>query len=359
MQVGVFIPINNNGWLMSTTSPQYLPTFDLNREVVERAERYGLDFALSMIKLHGFGGKSQYWDYGLESFTLMAGLAAVTKRIKLFASVAVLTMPPPIAARMAVTIDSISHGRFGVNIVSGWQEAEYSQMGIWPGASHFAKRYEFCAEYVQIMRELWETGQSDYRGEFFQMDDCRLLPQPTARIPIICAAQSDRGTRFAAEYGDYNFCVGFGVNQPLSVAPSIARLVAATEQTGREVGALVMTMVIAEETDEAAMAKWQLYCDGVDREALAWRAAAAGADPNPDPYATPNRQKKQGADYPTNQGVLVGSYASVARMLDEMAEVPGLRGVMLTFDDFITGMDKFGQHIQPRMRSRAQVLAQA
>ena len=71
----------------------------------EKAEAFGFDFALSMIKLHGFGGPSGFWDYNLESFTLMAGLAAVTSRIQLFATCAVLTMPPPIAARMAVTID--------------------------------------------------------------------------------------------------------------------------------------------------------------------------------------------------------------------------------------------------------------
>src|SRR5215472_12185138 len=58
MDLGVFIPIGNNGWLISTTSPQYKPTFDLNREVVGKAERFGFDFALSMIKLHGFGGPS-------------------------------------------------------------------------------------------------------------------------------------------------------------------------------------------------------------------------------------------------------------------------------------------------------------
>ena len=105
MDIGVFIPIGNNGWLISTTSPQYMPTFELNREIVQRAERYGLDFALSMIKLRGFGGKSEFWDHNLESFTLMAGLAAVTERIKLYASVAVLTIPPAIVARMAATID--------------------------------------------------------------------------------------------------------------------------------------------------------------------------------------------------------------------------------------------------------------
>ena len=77
MEVGVFIPIGNNGWLISETSPQYMPTFELNKTVVQAADRYGLDFALSMIKLRGFGGKTEFWEHGLESFTLMAGLAAV------------------------------------------------------------------------------------------------------------------------------------------------------------------------------------------------------------------------------------------------------------------------------------------
>ena len=118
MQLGVFIPIGNNGWLISTTSPQYMPSFELNKQVVQKAESYGFDFALSMIKLRGFGGKSEFWDHNLESFTLMSALAAVTSKIKLFASAAILTLPPPIVARMASTIDSVAPGRFGVNIVT-------------------------------------------------------------------------------------------------------------------------------------------------------------------------------------------------------------------------------------------------
>src|SRR4029077_16282392 len=39
---------------------------------------------------------------------------------------------------------------------SGWQRREYTQMGIWPGAEHYRRRYDYCAEYVTIMRELWE-----------------------------------------------------------------------------------------------------------------------------------------------------------------------------------------------------------
>src|SRR4051812_30630762 len=191
------------------------------------------------------------------------------------------------------------------------------------------------------------------KGDFFEMDDCRCLPLPTAAIPIICAAQSDAGTRFAAQYADYNFCTGGGVNQPRAVAPSVARLIETTARTGRDCGALILQMVIADETDAAAMAKWEHYKAGTDVEALAWRDAQAEDDPSRDPYSQPNRCKTLGViDLPTNQGVFVGSYASVAQMLDEMATVPGVRGVMLTFDDFIIGMEQFGTRILPLMTSR-------
>jgi pyrimidine oxygenase len=48
----------------------------------------------------------------------------------------------------------------------------------------------------------------------------------------------------------------------------------------------------------------------------------------------------------------VGSYAHVAALLDELATVPGVKGVMLTFDDFLLGMDAFGERILPLMKSR-------
>src|SRR3954469_4175266 len=136
MDLGVFLPIGNNGWLMSTAAPQYMPTYELNRAVTLKAESIGFEFALSMIKLRGFGGATEFWDHNLESFTLMAGIAPATERIKLYASTATLTLPPAIVARMAVTIDSMAPGRFGVNIVTGWQKGEYAPMGVWPGDGH-------------------------------------------------------------------------------------------------------------------------------------------------------------------------------------------------------------------------------
>ena len=356
VKLGVFIPIGSRGWLISTTSPKTSPSFDLNRTIVQQAEHYGFDFALSMIKMRGFGGPSGYWDENLESFTLMAGIASVTRRIKLFASVAVLTMPPPFAARMAVTIDSIAPGRFGINIVSGWQPTEYKQMGIWPGEAHFAKRYEYCGEYVTVMKDLWETGVSNHNGEFFHMDDCRLAPLPSAKIEIVGAAQSDRGMQFVAEHGDYCFCGAGGLNQPENVPAVVARLNKAAAASGRKIGAFILLMIIADATDELAMAKWEHYKAGTDIEALEWQKTQASADVKASKDSTVGqmieRQRVEPAPIPTGMLKLVGSYATVARMMDQVAAVEGVAGILMTFDDFIIGMEQFGQYIQPQMRSR-------
>jgi len=358
MKVGVFIPIGNNGWLISENAPQYRPTFELNKEIVVKAEAHGFDFALSMIKLRGFGGKTEFWDHNLESFTLMAGLAAVTSRIQLFATAATLTMPPAIVARMASTIDSISGGRFGVNLVTGWQRPEYSQMGLWPGDQFFGTRYQYLSEYVQVLRDLWSTGQSDFKGEHFQMDDCRVSPMPQAPMKVICAGQSDAGMEFSAKYADYNFCFGKGVNTPKAFAPAAQKLIEATAKTGRDVSTYVLVMVIADETDEAARAKWEHYKAGADQEAIAWLGQQSAVDTRSGTDTNVRQMADPTSAVNINMGTLVGSYETVAKLLDEMAEVPGTEGVLLTFDDFVAGVEAFGTRIQPLMASRAHVEAQ-
>jgi pyrimidine oxygenase len=352
MQVGVFIPIANNGWLISKTAPQYMPSFDLNAAITRKAEEHGLDFVLSMIKLRGFGGETEFWEHALESFTLMAGLAAITSRIKIYATCPTLLIPPAYAARMCNTIDSISHGRFGLNLITGWQRPEYSQMGMWPGDDHFRDRYRMLAEYAHILRELWETGVSDFKGRYYQMDDCRVRPTPSGDMKIICAGSSDDGLAFSARYADYAFCLGKGVNTPTAFAFNNQRLAAATAKTGRDVAVFVLVMIIAAETDEEAMAKWTLYNDGVDMGAIAWLAEQGAADTHNKDTNVRQLAAPEGA-VNINMGTLVGSYASIARMLDEMAEVPGTGGVLLTFDDFLEGVEMFGTRIQPLMKSRA------
>ncbi|KAH6654396.1 putative pyrimidine monooxygenase ruta [Truncatella angustata] len=352
IDIGVFIPIGNNGWLISTTSPQYMPSFELNKQIVSKAEKYNFDFALSMIKLRGFGGKSEFWDHNLESFTLMSALAAVTSKIKLFASTAILTLPPALVARMASTIDSVAPGRFGINIVTGWQSAEYAQMDLWPGDAYFGYRYDYATEYVQVLKDLWEDGVSNFKGKHFKMEDCKMSPKPAHDIKIVAAGQSARGVEFASNYADFNFAMGTGINTPTAYKDATSRLVEASEKTGRDVGSYVLFMVIADETDEKAQAKWKLYNDGVDHDALSWMSKESSKDTKADANSTAKNIALPEGAVNLNMGTLVGSYETVARLLDEAASVPGTKGIMLTFDDFLVGLDNFGEKIQPLMKSR-------
>jgi pyrimidine oxygenase len=111
--------------------------------------------------------------------------------------------------------------------------------------------------------------------------------------------------------------------------------------------------VIAEETADAAFAKWERYKAGADLEALARRASQAGADTSAGADSNINRFKAEGATLPANMVSFIGAYADVAAMLDTMAQIDGVHGVMLVFDDYIEGIEKFGKFIQPLMKSRA------
>jgi pyrimidine oxygenase len=358
MDIGLFIPIGNNGWLISANAPQYKPSFAMNKKLVQAAEGYGFDFALSMIKLRGFGGKTEFWDYNLESFTLMSALAAVTSKIKLFASTAILTLPPAMVARMAVTIDSVAPGRFGVNIVTGWAKGEYDQMGMWPGDAYFGYRYDYASEYVQVMKDLWGEGRSDFKGKHFEMEDCQLLPRPEGRIEIVGAGQSARGMEFVSNYGDYNFITAGGINKPTQHRSQVEALVEAAEKTGRDVGAYILCMVIAAETDEAATAKWESYREGADIDALAWMSDQGSADTSAGAGSTARHINLPEGAVNLNIGTFVGSFETVAKLLDEAAAIPGTKGIMLTFDDFEQGLEDFGQKVQPLMACRADRMAE-
>ena len=164
---------------------------------------------------------------------------------------------------------------------------------------------------------------------------------------------------FSARYADYNFCLGKGVNTPTAFAPTVAKLLEATAVTGRSVTAYALFMVIADATDEAAHAKWESYKAGLDHEAVAWLTQQAAVDKSSGADTNVRQIVDPASVVNINMGTLVGSFATVARMLDEVATVRGAEGVLLTFDDFVAGVENFGRFIQPLMRSRQQALATA
>ena len=211
---------------------------------------------------------------------------------------------------------------------------------------------------MEILRELWATGQSDFKGEHFQMDDCRVSPRPQADMKIICAGQSDTGLEFSAKYADYNFVFGKGLNTPTAYADINDRLKAQTDKTGRNVSTYVLFMLIAAETDDEAFAKWQNYNDGADVEAINWLLNQGGKDTKSGADTNIRQMASSVSPVNINMGTLVGSYENVAKMLDEIGEIQATEGILLTFDDFIQGVEDFGQKIQPLMKCREHIVVE-
>lgn len=91
----------------------------------------------------------------------MSALAAVTSRIGIIATIQPLLFPPAVAAKMAATIDGLSNGRFGINLVTGSFLDEYEQMGVMP-PNYAANRYRYAAEWLHVVKRLWaeDSGMS-------------------------------------------------------------------------------------------------------------------------------------------------------------------------------------------------------
>ncbi|GGC81157.1 LLM class flavin-dependent oxidoreductase [Chelatococcus reniformis] len=351
MRLGVFLPNGQNGYVISKNSPQYIPSWEHCLAITRAAEEIGLDFILSMIKYRGFGGETGYWDSCLDSIALASGLAAATSRIELYATVPVLGVHPAIAARMITTFNDISGGRAGVNIVTGWNQPEYAQMGLWPSADYHDRRYELTGEYIHVMRELWRTGRSNFKGKYYQLDDCECFPTPGREIPIVCAGQSPKGVKFTAEHAEYNFVFG-GPEKLRDIAQPV---LTESAKLGRKVGTLALVTIIGAETDEAAARRCQHIVDGADGEALMNIVRSASMDSNP---GGTSKHFRDGMTADVTEGnlafmgfpVIHGSWRSIARQILEIEARTGIGGMLLTFPDFVDGVRAFGRSALPLLR---------
>lgn len=348
LEFGLFLP-NTSGITVvgATPYPENMPTFELNKAVLQMAEAAGFDYALSQVKWRGYGGDTQHWDNSLEAFSLVSALAAVTTRMTLYASVAIRTIHPAVIAKMASTIDDISGGRFGVNIVSGWNKVEYDQFGLWDEDAYYNYRYQYAEEYMAVLNALWTEEAANYEGRFFKLNDAHLLPKPSRRIPIVCAGQSDEAVEFISKFADFAF-VGRMKDDVDALAQLSDKIKAAAAPYERDVGSLVLMTIIADETDEAAIARRDHYMATADDKAIRqWMGYQA------------NDTHKAGIAYDTVPQIhktfmglhlVAGSYETVAKHMDALA-ARGVKGVCLSFPDYLADMPGFIANVLPKCAS--------
>jgi pyrimidine oxygenase len=344
--IGLFLPNTRGLSIIATTEPPLAqPTFALNLAITRMAEEAGLDYVLSASKWRGYGGTSEFWDHSLESFTLMAALAATTSRIKLYASVGVRAFHPAVAAKMAATIEDISGGRFGVNIVSGWNQFEYGQMGMWPEDGYHTYRYAYAEEFLAVMQALWATGRASHKGKFFTLDDCVSKPTPRKPLSIVCAGQSDDALAFTSRYADVGF-VGRMHDTPEALGGLNAKLQGLASAHGRTVGAYALMSIIADPSEAEARERQDFYLANADPVAIAEWMRASGRDPTRN-LESLDQLRRTFMGFPC----MTSSYDGVAARIDAIAAT-GVAGVCLMFPDFEKDLRAFIDHVMPRLACR-------
>jgi probable F420-dependent oxidoreductase len=170
-----------------------------------------------------------------EMWTLLAGLAAMTQRVRLGPLVACLAFHPPgVLAKMAATVDELSGGRLVLGLGAGWNREEFDAFGI--PFDHRASRFE---EAFAIVRPLLEGERVTLAGAFHQVQDAVLLPVPARRPTLMVGSSGERVLSVALPHVDaWNTWYDWYGNTPEGFAGRNAEIDAAVVRAGRTPGSV-------------------------------------------------------------------------------------------------------------------------
>lgn len=344
--LGVFLPIANGGWILSKNKPEIDGSFEYCKKAALLAEEVGLDFIMSMAKYRGYGGETHQWDAQLDATVTMAALAEATSRVKVWTTVHTILQNPAVVAKMIATLDQVSHGRAGLNVVTGSYKGEFSQMGAWPENVNHDQRYDLAYEWIRAIKALWTEHSVTQHGTYFDLEDCRSDPKPSTRPFLVCAGTSKKGMRFTSDEMDAIFLSG-GEPEELKKASDAAKADAA--ELGRNVRTYSMMTPVFGETDAQAEEFAQHIRDGFDEEALHGMMRAYGfLDTEIGKENDFTRKSRAGFMTPH----VIGTPDTVIEKLTEIFEVSGTDGLMLIFPDYIKDLPIFGEKVLPVLRER-------
>ena len=125
--------------------------------LAQMADRVGIEFMLPIGRWKGYGGDTDYQGATWETVAWACGLLAKTERLTVFGTVHAPLIPPLIAAKEFVTADHIGEGRFGLNVVCGWNDGEFEMFGA--TLRDHGVRYEYAQEWLDIIKLAWSPHE--------------------------------------------------------------------------------------------------------------------------------------------------------------------------------------------------------
>ncbi len=347
LKLGLFGANCSSGRAVTTVPERWSGNWRDCLRLAQMADEAGIEFMLPIGRWKGYGGDTDYQGETFETVTWAAGLLAATHRLTVFGTVHAPLIHPVIAAKEFVTADHIGEGRFGLNVVCGWNEDEFDMFGA--TMREHDQRYDYAQEWLDTVKRAWrEEIDFDVDGRFICLRQVRAKPKPFggSRPLIMNAAISPIGQAFAIGNCDALFS-----NAPKGklneFAAQIAQVKALARAQNREIDVYTVAVITCRPSQKEAEAYFH-HCviDNADWAAVDHILAMRGVTREAYPEDFDERRAYQA----NGMGGLpiVGDPDQVAGELMQLGAA-GARGIALSFVNYLDELPNFCAEVLPRL----------
>ncbi|WP_266676589.1 LLM class flavin-dependent oxidoreductase [Streptomyces sp. NBC_00847] len=340
--------VNGTGASFTHHPDRFSGDWDAIARLAKRADQLGIEGFVSASRWRAFGGDGHYSGDFMETFTWAGAIAAITERISIISTLPISLLNPAFVAKAEATVDIISNGRAGMNLVCGWFPPEFDLFGV--EMQEHNDRYGYADEWMEVFDRLWSADSSfDLKNAHFDVKNALSQPRPLQSRPVLLnAGGSPRGRQFAAQHAEVAFTIPDDPD-PRAVKARVAEYrEEARQKFGKEIQIWLSAYVVQKDTTAEAEAYAQDYIvtQGDD---IAVADLIEANIPNaktmpPEKMAEMSYEFKAGyGGYP-----LVGSASDIAHRMSELSEA-GVDGLMLVWLDYENGLEKFASEVLPRL----------
>ena len=348
LKIGLFGANCSSGRAVTLVPERWTGSWDDNQRLARMADEHGLDFMLPVARWKGYGGDTDYQGSTMETVTWATGLLASTRRITVFGTVHAPLFHPVIAAKQFVTADHVGQGRFGLNVVVGWNEDEFAMFGV--SQREHQARYAYGQEWVDAVKALWSDQEDfDFNGEFIKLRTVRGKPKPFggSRPLMMNAGASPVGRAFAVRN-----CDAFFTNAPKDAPGVLARHVADVKAEARDVGREIDVFTVGVVTCRPTNAEAQDYYRHCVTDNADWSAVDAILAKRKVTEASVGAEEftRQRAHQANGMGglPLIGNPDTVASDLAALSHT-GLGGIGISFVNYLDELPYFCAEVLPRL----------
>lgn len=350
LKLGLFGANCSSGRAVTKVPERWGAEWRDNLRLAQMADEAGIEFMLPIGRWKGYGGQTDYQGSTYETVTWAAGLLAKTKRLTVFGTVHAPLLHPVTAAKEFVTADHIGEGRFGLNVVCGWNEGEFEMFGA--TQRDHETRYEYAQEWLDAIKMMWEhSDEFDFDGHFLKLKGVRAKPKPFggSRPIIMNAGASPTGQSFAVRNCDALFSTTSRGTLD-ETAKHVEKIKTAALERDRDIDVYTVGVITCRKTTKEAEDYYH-HCviDNADWGAvdtiLGLRGVTAANQPPGEFQRIRNHTANGLGGLP-----LIGDPDAVARDLAKLSSV-GLTGIAVSFVNYVDELPYFCDEVLPRLAS--------